>query len=116
MRSNMLGVAVLSTALVGAAAAEDAKGVAGRSLDGAWTVVCYEKAGQPQADAKGMTVKAEGGTITCSGRDGKPSMTLKVAFGPNGTVQVTEAGGTRRPRPPPGPGCTCSPRTTWRSA
>jgi hypothetical protein len=86
----MLGTAAAFFALAGAAAAEDAKGQAGRSLDGAWVVVCFEKNGQPQANAKGMAVKAEGGTIKCSGADGKPAATMKVAFGPNGTVQVTE--------------------------
>jgi hypothetical protein len=93
MYRYLLGTAVACCALVGMAAAEDVKGTTAKSLDGAWTVVSYEKNGQPQAEAKGMTVKADAGTITCSGRDGKPAMTLKVAFGPNGTVQVTEAAG-----------------------
>ncbi|MDB5306614.1 MAG: hypothetical protein JWO38_816 [Gemmataceae bacterium] len=93
MNNYLLGTAVALSALVGSAAAEDAKGSGAKSLDGAWTVVCFEKNGQPQADAKGMTVKADAGTITCSGRDGKPALTLKVAFGPNGTVQVTEGAG-----------------------
>jgi hypothetical protein len=43
-----------------------------------------------QAEAKGMTVKAKGGAITCSGKDGKAAVTLKVVLGPNGTVQMTE--------------------------
>jgi hypothetical protein len=86
-----LGTAVACLALA-TAAAEENKAPTAKSLDGAWTVVCYEKDGQPQPEAKGMTVKADAGTITCSGKDGKVAMTLKVAFGPNGTVQVTEAG------------------------
>lgn len=76
----------------GLVAAGDQKGQSAQALDGAWTVVCYEKDGQPQADAKGMAVKAENGTLTCAGRDGKPAITLKVACGPNGTVRVTEMG------------------------
>lgn len=88
MYRYLLGTTTALAALMGPAAAEDAaKGA--RALDGAWTVVCFEKNGQPDADAKGMTVQADAGTITCTGRDGKPAMTLRVAFGPNGTVQVT---------------------------
>lgn len=87
-----LGTAVACLALATAIAAEDNKAPTAKTLDGAWTVVCYEKDGQPQDEAKGLTVKADAGTITCTGKDGKPAMTLKVVFGPNGTVQVTEAG------------------------
>ncbi|OWK35653.1 hypothetical protein [Fimbriiglobus ruber] len=90
MFNYLLGTAVVFSAFVATASAEDAKAPTAKCLDGAWTVVCFEKNGQPQADAKGMTVKADGGVITCSGRDGKPAMTLKLAFGPNGTIQVTE--------------------------
>lgn len=89
-----LGTAAVGLALVTLAAAGGGpKGTAGKSLDGAWSVVCYEKDGQPQADAMGMTVKADAGTFTCSGRDGKAAMTLKVTFGASGTVQVTEGTG-----------------------
>jgi hypothetical protein len=87
----VLGIAVACLALVmSAASAEDNKAPTGKSLDGAWTVVSYEKEGHPQAEARGMTVKAEAGTITCSGKDGKAALTLKLVFGPNGTLQVTE--------------------------
>lgn len=95
-----LGTAVACFALVTSAAAEDNKAPTAKTLDGAWTVVCYEKDGEPQPEAKGMTVKAEAGMITCSGKDGKPVMTLKVVLGPNGTVQVTEVGAdTAAPAP-----------------
>lgn len=92
MYSFMLGTVVAGFAWVASVAVQDAKGPDAKSLDGAWTVVCFEKDGQPQADARGMTVKGEGGTLTCSGRDGK-AVTLKIAFGPNGTAQVTEGTG-----------------------
>ena len=92
MYNFVLGTVVACLALVTTAAAEDAKGPDVKSLDGAWTVVCYEKGGEAQAEAKGMAVKAEAGTITCSGKDGKAAVTMKVVFGPNGTVQVTEVG------------------------
>lgn len=85
----VFGTVVAFCAMVTAAAAEDAKQTA-KSIDGAWTVVCYEKGGEAQADAKGMVVKADAGTITCAGKDGKAAMTMKVVFGPKGTVQVTE--------------------------
>lgn len=90
MYNFVLGTAVACFALVSPAFAEDAKGPDAKCLDGAWTVVCFEKDGKVQADAPGMTVKAEGGTITCSGKDGKAAMTMKVVLGPNGTVQLTE--------------------------
>ena len=90
MYNFMLGTVVACLALVTPAFAEDSKGPDAKCLDGAWTVVCYEKGGEIQTEAKGMTVKAESGTITCSGKDGKTAMTMKVVFGPNGTVQVTE--------------------------
>ena len=91
MYNFMLASAAAAFALVAPAFAGDAaKGPDAKCLNGAWTVVCYEKRGEAQPDAKGMVVKADGGTIICSGKDGKPTMTLKVAFGQNNTVQVTE--------------------------
>jgi hypothetical protein len=90
MYNFLLGTAIACFALVTPAFALDVKGPDANCLDGAWTVVCFEKDGKVQPDAPGMTVKADGGTITCSGKDGKPAMTMKVVFGPNGTVQLTE--------------------------
>ncbi len=91
MLKFVFGLSVACFALAAPAAAESPKGPDAKSLDGAWTVVSYEKNGEAQADARGMTVKAEAGTITCSGKDGKAAMTLRVVFGQNGTVQVSEA-------------------------
>lgn len=94
MYNFVLGTAVACFALLAPVFAEDKvpapQGPDAKCLDGAWTVVCYEKGGEAQAEAKGMTVKAEAGTIICSVKDGKPAMTLKVVLGPNGTIQVTE--------------------------
>ncbi|QJW98390.1 hypothetical protein [Frigoriglobus tundricola] len=92
MYNFMLAAAVAFVAFATPTFAGDAKKPDGKCLDGAWTVVCYEKSGEAQAEAKGMTVKAENGTITCSGKDGKPAMTIKVVLGENGTIQVTEQG------------------------
>ena len=94
MYKFVLGTVASLSVLVGASAAENPKAPAAQALDGAWTVVSYEKDGQRQADATEMTVKADAGTITFSGRDGKPALTLKVAFGPNGAIQVTEGTGS----------------------
>lgn len=69
-------------------------GQADKALDGQWTIICLEKNGQPMPEAKNMTVKCEGNTITCSAKDGKPAMTLKVVFGQNGTIRVTEQNAT----------------------
>lgn len=73
---------------------QDRAASADKSLDGQWTIVCLEKNGQPMPEAKNMTVKCEGNTITCSAKDGKPAMTLKVTFGQNGTIKVTELNAT----------------------
>jgi hypothetical protein len=90
MYNFVLGIVIPCFALVTPAFALDVKGPDAKCLDGAWTVVCFEKDGKVQTEAPGMTVKADGGTITCSGKDGKPAMTMKVVLGPNGTVQLTE--------------------------
>lgn len=87
-----IGTTAAVLALTATVAAQDNPAPTAKSLDGAWTVVCYEKDGQPQADARGMAVKAQAGTVTCTGKDGKTAMTVRLAFGPNGTVQVTETG------------------------
>lgn len=92
MYNFVLGTVVACFVIVTPAFAEDAKGPDAKCLDGAWTVVCYEKGGEVQTEAKGMTAKADAGTITCTGKDGKPTMTMKVVLGPNGTMQITEEG------------------------
>lgn len=95
-----LGTAVACLAAVSTVSGQDNPAPTAKTLDGAWTVVCYEKDGQPQADARGMVVKADAGTVVCTGKDGKAAMTLRLAFGPNGTVQVTETGAdTAAPAP-----------------
>jgi uncharacterized protein (TIGR03067 family) len=92
MRKFVFGAAVASLVLVGTVGADTNPAPTAKMLDGAWTVVCYEKDGKAQPDAAGMTVKAEGGTVTCSGKDGKAALTLRLVLGANGTVQVTETG------------------------
>lgn len=75
-------------------AAEDKPAAPAISLDGNWVVLAAEKDGKPIPDAKNMTVTAKGDTITCSGKDGKPAVTMKVEFAPNGTVKVMETSGS----------------------
>lgn len=88
--------AFLATAAFFAAAPEDKPKPADNtntpavSLDGNWTILAAQKDGKAMPEAKDMTVVAKGDTITCSGKDGKPATTMKVAFGPNGTVTVHE--------------------------
>jgi uncharacterized protein (TIGR03067 family) len=79
--------ALLLSAAAMASAAPDDKPV---NLDGNWTVLAAEKDGQPMADAKDMTVTIKGDTITCNGKDGKKAMSVRVEFGPKGTVKVTD--------------------------
>ena len=86
----------------GGAQPQDRAAPTDKALDGQWTIVCLEKNGQPMPEAKAMTVKCEGNTITCSAKDGKPAMTLKVVFGQNGTLKVTEQNAEASPAPEPG--------------
>lgn len=87
-------LAVLLSASIAVPAPPAGTADAAKSLDGTWTVVCLEKNGQPQPDAKDMTVKAEGNTITCNGKDGKAAMTWQVSFAQEGKVRVTEISST----------------------
>lgn len=66
------------------------------ALDGTWTVVAIEKNGQAMPDAKDMTVTIKDNTITCSGKDGKQSMTMKMDFTSPGQARVmmTDGSGT----------------------
>ncbi len=68
------------------------------SLDGSWTVLCYEKDGQPVAEAKRMTVtvKDNVATFTDGAADEKDSKqkAMKFAFGLQGTIRVSEIEGT----------------------
>jgi uncharacterized protein (TIGR03067 family) len=90
MNKFAFSTAVACLALVSSAYAGDAKGPDAKCLDGAWTIACFEKNGEPQADHKGMVVKVTDGTITCSGKDGKPAMTMTAVLGSNGTIRITE--------------------------
>jgi uncharacterized protein (TIGR03067 family) len=59
------------------------------ALDGTWTVVSIEKNGEPMKDAKDMTVTVKDNTVTCSGKDGKPAMTVRFEFAGPGQARVT---------------------------
>jgi len=62
-----------------------------QSLDGTWTVLCLEKDGQPVPDAKHMTVTIKNNVCTFAGGDEKHAQkAMRIEFGQNGTVRLTE--------------------------
>lgn len=65
------------------------------SLDGSWTVLCFEKDGQavPQAKKTAVTIKDNVATFTPAGEDQKQK-SMKLAFGPQATIRVTELDAT----------------------
>ena len=80
-------------------AGEDKPAGAGRdpaadkmALDGNWTVVCYEKNGQPVADAKDKTVSFKNNVITFTGTDekSKAMKAMRVEFAANNMIRVLE--------------------------
>lgn len=71
-----------------------AKPQATASLDGSWTVVCYEKNGQPMAEAKDCTVTVKDNVATFTPKDDKTKiMAIRIECGQNGTIQATEMTG-----------------------
>jgi uncharacterized protein (TIGR03067 family) len=61
------------------------------TLDGNWTVVCYERDGQPVDAAKNATVTFKDSTIKFEAKDGTTRMkSLRVEFGKEGTLRATE--------------------------
>ena len=62
------------------------------SLDGNWTVVCYERDGQPVDAAKNATVTFKDNTIKFEAKDGTTKMkSMRVEFGKEGTLRITES-------------------------
>ncbi|MBA4064393.1 MAG: hypothetical protein C0501_11900 [Isosphaera sp.] len=67
-------------------------------FDGNWTVVAAEMNGQPVAEAKNLSVTVRDNVVTFTGAGGATGATpgkmkaLRLSFGPNSTVRVTEAG------------------------
>lgn len=97
--------------------AQPAAPAAGPALDGNWTVVVLEKNGKAVQDAaKNMTVSIRGNVVTFNktvGAAAGEAMALRVEFGRNGTVRVSEGAtdnkfGATQPAVPPGttPGST----------
>jgi len=64
----------------------------GVSLDGNWTILCFEKDGQPVPDAKKMTVKINNNTVTCHCPTKNETKMMRLEFGPHATIRVTETG------------------------
>lgn len=61
-----------------------------RSLDGTWTVLCFEKNGQAVPEAKNMTITIRNNVATCSGDEKNRPKSMRLEFGQNGTIRVTE--------------------------
>lgn len=61
-----------------------------QSLDGTWTVVCFEKNGQPIPDAKNMTITIRNNVATCSGDEKNRPKSMRFEFAQNGKIRVTE--------------------------
>jgi hypothetical protein len=59
-------------------------------LDGTWTVLCLEKHGQPMKEAKLKTVSIRNNIITCNSTETHPMKVMRVEFGPDATVRVTD--------------------------
>jgi hypothetical protein len=75
-------------------AAPSAKPGAAQSLDGNWTVICYEKNGQPMAEAKDVTVMIKDNTVTFSPKDAKTKiMAIRLEFPQPGMIRATEMEG-----------------------
>jgi uncharacterized protein (TIGR03067 family) len=69
------------------------------ALDGTWTVVSIEKNGEPMKDAKDMTVTVKDNAVTCSGKDGKPAMSVRFEFTGPGQARVTMDEGATGSKP-----------------
>ncbi len=72
-----------------------------KSLDGNWTVVCYEKDGKPMPEAKDCQVMVKDNVATFTCKDDKNKITaLRLECGDKGTIKATEvanAGSDRKP-------------------
>ena len=75
-------------------------GAATQSLDGNWTVVCYEKNGQPMAEAKDcqVMVKDNVATFTCKNEKDK-IVSIRIECGQNGTIKATKVANTGSEKP-----------------
>ena len=105
----MMNALILSAVLVLAQAPTPAPGQ-GRdaprdntpiSINGSWTVICYEKDGKPMPEAKNVTVTVKDNMITFTGAKDNMMAPLKVDFGQQGTIRVTETQATDSTKPTP---------------
>lgn len=78
-------------------------GAAAQSLDGDWQVIALEKDGRPVDGAATFTVSVRNNVVTFSGGEerNRPHA-MRVEFGPNGTIRMTEQGAGDRPGAAPG--------------
>lgn len=59
-------------------------------IEGSWTVVSYEKDGQPMAEAKNCTVTIKDNMITFEGKEGKAPKAMRLEFANMGKLRATE--------------------------
>ena len=71
------------------------------SINGSWTVICYEKDGKPMPEAKNVTVTVKDNMITFTGAKDNMMAPLKVDFGQQGTIRVTETQAVDATKPTP---------------
>ena len=71
--------------------APTAKVDAAKSLDGNWTVVCYEHDGKPMAEAKDCQVMIKDNVATFTCKDDKNKIkAMRFECGEKGTIRATE--------------------------
>lgn len=91
MNALILSAALFAQAPETPKAEAPARPAATQSLDGNWTVICYEKNGQPMAEAKDCQVLVKDNVATFSPKDDKTKiMAIRLELGQNGTIKATE--------------------------
>jgi len=69
-----------------------------QSLDGDWQVLALEKDGRAVEGANTLTVSVRNNVVTFSGGEERNRpQAMRIEFGPNGTVRLTEQGAGDRP-------------------
>lgn len=73
-------------------------GAMAQSLDGDWQVLALEKDGRAVEGANTLTVSVRNNVVTFSGGEERNRpQAMRIEFGPNGTVRLTEQGAGDRP-------------------
>lgn len=59
-------------------------------LEGSWAIVCLEKNGMPVPGAANRTATIRDNVVVCDGLDKMQMKAMRLEFGPQGTIWVTE--------------------------